>query len=59
VPPGDAGALARGIAHLLDDPAEAAALGRLARARAVERYSFAAARATLFPLVDRVMARGS
>ncbi|HEX9780857.1 MAG TPA: glycosyltransferase family 4 protein [bacterium] len=34
VPPGDAGALARGIAELLDDPAEAARLGGAARARA-------------------------
>ena len=57
VPPGDVDALAQAIARLLDDPAEAAALGRRARARAVERYSFAAARATLFPLVERVLAR--
>ena len=59
VPPGDVAALAQGIARLLDDPGLAAALGRRARARAVERYSFAAARTTLFPLVDRVMARRS
>jgi glycosyltransferase involved in cell wall biosynthesis len=57
VPPGDVGALARGIAELLDDADRAAALGRRARERAVERYSFAAARAALFPLVERAMAR--
>jgi len=55
VPPGDVAALAREIGRLLDDPREAAALGRLARRRAVERYSFTAARRHLFPLVERVM----
>ena len=55
--PGDVAGLADAIARLLDRPEEAAALGRLARERAVERYSFAAARARLFPLVERVMAR--
>ncbi len=57
VPPGDAEALARGLAQLLDHPAEAAAMGQRARARAVERYSFAAARAALFPAVERALAR--
>ncbi len=57
VPPGDVDALARGIEHLLDHPGEAAALGHRARARAVERYSFTAARRQLFPLVEAAMAR--
>jgi glycosyltransferase involved in cell wall biosynthesis len=55
VPPGDVLALARALRGLLDAPAEAAALGRRARARCAERYSFAAARATLFPLIDRLV----
>jgi glycosyltransferase involved in cell wall biosynthesis len=57
VPPGDVEALSRGIGHVLDHPDEAAALGQRARERAVERYSFAAARQRLFPLVERVMHR--
>jgi glycosyltransferase involved in cell wall biosynthesis len=57
VPPGDPPALAKAIGELLADPEGAAALGRLARERCVARYSFDAARATLFPLIDQV-ARG-
>jgi glycosyltransferase involved in cell wall biosynthesis len=57
VAPGDVGALARGIAELLDAPDHAADLGARARERCVARYSFAAARRLLFPLVERVMAR--
>jgi glycosyltransferase involved in cell wall biosynthesis len=57
VAPGDVGELARGIALLLDAPDHAAALGARARERCVARYSFAAARRVLFPLVERVMAR--
>jgi glycosyltransferase involved in cell wall biosynthesis len=57
VPPGDVTALAESIGHLLDHPAEAAALGMRARARCVAEYSFAAARSRLFPLVERVMGR--
>lgn len=53
---GDVAALSQGIAHLLDHPEQAVALGALARARCVQRYSFAAARRTLFPLVERAMA---
>jgi glycosyltransferase involved in cell wall biosynthesis len=57
VPPGDPGALRAALATLLSDAARAQELGRRARARCVERYSFAAARAVLFPLVDRLLAR--
>jgi glycosyltransferase involved in cell wall biosynthesis len=54
VPPGDVIALAAALRRLLDDPASAAELGRRARARCQERYSFTAARAALFPLVERL-----
>lgn len=57
VEPGDPAALARAIAWLLDHPAEAAALGRKARERCVARYSYAAARQALFPLIDRLLER--
>jgi glycosyltransferase involved in cell wall biosynthesis len=53
---GDVAALSRGIADLLDHPGHAATLGALARERCVARYSFAAARCDLFPMVERVMA---
>jgi glycosyltransferase involved in cell wall biosynthesis len=56
VTPGDVAGLAQGIAHLLDRSEEAAALGALARERCVARYSFAAARRDLFPMVERAMA---
>ena len=59
VPPGDVAALGDAIGHLLDHPDEAAALGGRARERCVTEYSFAAARRKLFPLVERVMAKGS
>jgi glycosyltransferase involved in cell wall biosynthesis len=59
VPPGDVRALADAIRRLLDDPAKAARLGRLARERCQERFSFSAARATLFPLVDELLAGGT
>ncbi|MBI3031210.1 MAG: glycosyltransferase [Candidatus Rokubacteria bacterium] len=52
VAPGDPAGLARAIAWLLDHPAEAAALGRKARERCVARYSYAAARRVLLPLVQ-------
>jgi len=55
VPAGDVDALSRAIAHLVDHPDEAAALGARARERCVARYSFAAARRDLFPLVERVL----
>jgi len=57
VRPGDVEALAGAIEHPLDDPSEAAALGRKARERCVAEYSFAAARARLFPLVEAVLRR--
>jgi glycosyltransferase involved in cell wall biosynthesis len=59
VPPGDASALGDAIRRLLDDPGEAARLGRLARERCEERFSFRTARATLFPLVDELLAGGT
>lgn len=55
VEPGDPAALARALAFLLDHPGEAAALGRSARARAEERYSYAAARRLLFPLIEAAL----
>jgi glycosyltransferase involved in cell wall biosynthesis len=56
VPPGDVVALSAALRRLLDDPAAAGELGRRARARCREHYSFASARAALFPLVERVAA---
>jgi glycosyltransferase involved in cell wall biosynthesis len=56
VPPGDVGALAGALGRLLDDPATAAELGRRARERCCARYSFGAARAALFPLVEHLLA---
>ena len=52
VRPGDTTALRVALGRLLDDPASAAELGRRARQRCAERYSFATARAVLFPLID-------
>ena len=52
VAPGDVGALAAAVPQLLDPPAEARVLGEAARRRCAERYSFTAARALLFPLID-------
>ena len=54
---GDPAELSHGIAQLLDHPEHAATLGARARERCVARYSFAAARRDLFPLVDRALAR--
>jgi glycosyltransferase involved in cell wall biosynthesis len=54
VPPADPPALRSMLETLLSNPERAAELGRRARARCVERYSFAAARAVLFPLIERV-----
>jgi len=55
VEPGEPQALAHAIAFLLDNPVEAAELGRRARARADERYSYKAARRLLFPLVEAAL----
>jgi glycosyltransferase involved in cell wall biosynthesis len=59
VEPGDVPALAGAIKRLLDNAEEAAALGRLARQRCEARYSFRVARATLFPLIERLTAQRS
>ncbi len=56
VPPGNVLALATALRRLLDDPESAAELGRRARERCREHYSFTAARAALFPIVERVVA---
>lgn len=52
VAPGDPPALAKAIGELLADPQTAEALGRRARQRCIAQYSFASARAALFPLID-------
>jgi glycosyltransferase involved in cell wall biosynthesis len=57
VPPADVTQLARGIHSLLDDSRHAAALGQRARARCIATYSFTAARARLFPLIDQIAAQ--
>jgi glycosyltransferase involved in cell wall biosynthesis len=54
VPPGDVPALASAIRRLLDDPNGAAALGLRARARCESDYSYHAARARLFPLLEKL-----
>lgn len=55
VEPGQPEELAHAIAFLLDHPEEAAELGRKARARCEERYSFGSARSSLFPLLESVL----
>jgi len=57
VDPGDVAALAGAIKRLLDNPDQAATLGRRARDRCEARYSFRVARATLFPLLEKLLAR--
>jgi len=55
VAPGEPRGLAAAIRHLLEHPGEARELGARARRRCDERYSFRAARATLFPLIERLL----
>ncbi len=55
VPPGDVPALASALRRVLERPEEAGALGRRARERCEARFSFRAARAVLFPLVERLL----
>ena len=57
VPPGEPRALRAVLETLLADPDRARELGRRARARCIERYSFASARAVLLPLVERLASR--
>jgi glycosyltransferase involved in cell wall biosynthesis len=57
VPPQNPIALRAALSRLLDDPAGAAELGRRARRRCAERYSFTAARSVLFPLIDDLASR--
>ena len=59
VPPGEPRALRAVLEALLADPDRARELGRRARARCVERYSFASARSVLIPLVERLGTRPS
>jgi glycosyltransferase involved in cell wall biosynthesis len=54
VSPGDVPALAAALAGVLADPRQAQAMGRRARARCEAEYSFRAARARLFPLLERL-----
>lgn len=56
VRPGDVVALRAALARMLDDPAGSAELGGRARARCIERYSYATARAILFPMIDDLAA---
>ena len=56
VPPGDGRALRAMLETLLASPDRARELGRRARARCIERYSFASARTVLFPLIDGLVA---
>ncbi|HEV8585046.1 MAG TPA: glycosyltransferase family 4 protein [Methylomirabilota bacterium] len=57
VRPGDPTALRVALASLLAEPATAAELGRRARLRCTERYSFTSARALLYPLIDELAAK--
>ena len=50
-------ALAGALKRLLDNRTEAEALGRRARERCEARYSFRVARATLFPLLEKLTER--
>jgi len=52
VPPGDVQGLRQAVKILVEDRDRAEALGRLARIRCETSYSFRAARADLFPLIE-------
>lgn len=54
VPPGDIGALAAAIEKLTADPDLCATLGRKARTRAVEHYSYHAAEPVIASMLERV-----
>lgn len=56
VAPGDPRALAEALCRMLEHPESALALGRRARARCEAVYSFRAARARLFPLIESLLA---
>ncbi|GAA4083004.1 MULTISPECIES: glycosyltransferase family 4 protein [Streptomyces] len=59
VPPGDAGALAAGLARLLEDPALRAKLGAAGRERVLERFTWArAARGTAELYREAIEAQG-
>ena len=58
VPPGDAGALADGLAGLLDDPSRLAAMGRAARAHVEARHGIVAEAAALEVVYRRLLAEG-
>lgn len=57
-PEGDVPALAAAVARLLDDPAAARAMGRAARARVVERYSWRRHCAELEKILRKMVAPG-
>jgi len=52
----DVGQLAAALGRLLDDRDAAAALGRRARRRCMAEYGFTAARAQLYPLMEKIAA---
>lgn len=56
VPPGDAPALARALAELLQDPERRAAMGRRARIRAEERFGLERVAASYLDLYRRLLA---
>ena len=57
VPPGDVRALTRAISELLDDPVEATAMGRRARARASKLYDIRETTRLIEAVYERVLSR--